>query len=302
MPSEKMPFKPMLATAIPTDQLSSLRFPLYASVKLDGIRATLQNGVLLSRSLKPIPNEYIQKAFRQMPLEGADGELIFGDPAAKDCFRQTESIVMSDDKPAGGIEYHIFDLKSDRGFADRYLTLCDAFEKLHNEFAITLVLQQYCYTVCEVTQFEEDALEVGYEGVMLRSPDGPYKSGRATLRSQDLLKLKRFEDSEAEILGVQEEMENTNAEFTNELGRTARSSHKAGKVGKGTLGALLVRDLKTKVEFAIGTGFDAAARSALWSQRAELVGKLVKYKYFPTGSKDKPRFPVFLGFRDKRDM
>jgi len=33
-----------------------------------------------------------------------------------------------------------------------------------------------------------------------------------------------------------------------------------------------------------------------------LMGKVVKYKSQPTGVKDKPRFPVFLGFRDKVDM
>jgi hypothetical protein len=32
------------------------------------------------------------------------------------------------------------------------------------------------------------------------------------------------------------------------------------------------------------------------------MGKVVKYKSQPTGVKDKPRFPVFLGFRDVVDM
>jgi DNA ligase-1 len=70
------------------------------------------------------------------------------------------------------------------------------------------------------------------------------------------------------------------------------------------LGNLIVRDLKTKVEFSIGTGFTNEMRIVLWAnhKRGEGLKKIVKYKYFPSGGKDKPRFPVFVGFRDKRDM
>jgi DNA ligase-1 len=68
------------------------------------------------------------------------------------------------------------------------------------------------------------------------------------------------------------------------------------------LGSLLVRDLKSKVEFEIGTGFTEQQRVELWLDRMNLRGKLVKYKSQPVGVKDKPRFPVFLGWRDRRDL
>ena len=47
-----MNFKPMLASQI--DDLSSVKYPVYASYKLDGIRAIIYQGVAYSRSLKPI--------------------------------------------------------------------------------------------------------------------------------------------------------------------------------------------------------------------------------------------------------
>ena len=56
----------------------------------------------------------------------------------------------------------------------------------------------------------------------------------------------------------------------------------------------------TGVEFEIGTGFTAAEREALWL--APPIGKIVKYKFFPVGVKDRPRHPVFLGFREAEDM
>ena len=137
---------------------------------------------------------------------------------------------------------------------------------------------------------------------MLRHPDGPYKHGRSTAKEGWLLKVKRFEDSEARIIGFSELMHNANEAKRNELGHLERSSHKANKVGKQMLGALTVQDLKTKVEFDIGTGFTEDQRRLLWATGDNLLGKVVKYKSQPTGVKEKPRFPVFLGFRDKVDM
>lgn len=112
-----------------------------------------------------------------------------------------------------------------------------------------------------------------------------------------MLKVKRFEDSEAEVLGTVEEMFNGNEAQRDELGRTKRSKAKAGLVGKGTMGALKVRDLKTKVEFEIGTGFTADDRARQWP-----TGLIVRYKFFAVGVKDKPRHPVYLGERDVKDM
>ena len=91
-----MPFKPMLAGT--HSDVAKLIFPLLASQKLDGLRATAQDGVLLSRSLKPLPNKYVQELFKNLP-QGLDGELIVGDPFAPDAFRKTTSLVMSDTKP-----------------------------------------------------------------------------------------------------------------------------------------------------------------------------------------------------------
>jgi spermidine/putrescine transport system substrate-binding protein len=113
---------------------------------------------------------------------------------------------------------------------------------------------------------------------MIRSLSGPYKQGRSTEAEGYLLKVKRFEDGEARIQEYYEEMENQNAEFTNELGRTARSSHKAGMVGKNRLGGFHVTGVGGRYD---GVYFDIASgamshemRSKLWETR-DLIGKLV---------------------------
>src|ERR1700676_223692 len=102
-----MTFKPMLAS--PIGDTPRLEFRILASIKLDGIRATQQGSWLLSRSLKQIPNRQIQEKFKALP-NLLDGELIYGDPGHKDCYRNTTSIVMSEDKDATGVKYYAFDI------------------------------------------------------------------------------------------------------------------------------------------------------------------------------------------------
>lgn len=300
-----MPFKPMLA-GTHTD-VSKLIFPLLASQKLDGLRATAQGGILLSRSLKPLPNKHVQELFKNLP-EGLDGELIVGDPLAPDAFRKTTRLVMSDDKPLNffpgeELQLYVFDMYGAEHFEKRLQNAADALMRMHNpRYGAKLVPHRVIYGIEELNAFEAEMLSKGAEGVMVRAPEGPYKEGRATEKSGWLVKVKRFEDSEAAIIGCYEEMENTNEQQVNELGRSKRSSAKEGLVPKGTLGGFEVRDLNTGVVFCIGSGFTAEMKAEYWQKRDKLVGSTVKYKYFPSGSKDKPRHPTFLGLRDERDM
>lgn len=286
-------FKPMLAAKC--DDLSVVQFPVMLSPKLDGVRAVVQNGVVLSRSLKPIPNPHVQRRFRH--LEGCDGELIVGHPYAHDVFRTTTSGVMSQTGEPD-VQFYVFD-NFIRPATPWWLRLDTG---VGIEPYVVVVPQTICYEVDTILDLEAAYLNMGYEGVMLRARDGSYKSGRSTLREGLLLKVKRFTDDEAEVLYMEERMHNGNEATTNELGRTARSSHQANMVPTGTMGALIVRDLKTGVVFSIGTGFDDAERARWWSLEDEAVGRIVKYKHFAVGSKDKPRFPVYVGERSQLDL
>lgn len=296
-----MTFKPMLAA--PIEDMSKLRYPLYASVKYDGIRATMQGGKLLSRTLKPIPNKNVQEMFAHLP-EGFDGELMFGNPAAKDVFQLTTSVVMSHSKQAAGIKFYAFDQFDSGLFHERTSNTYTQVFDMDDE-NVDYVSQRIIHNEEELLTYEETVLEAGFEGLILRSMDGPYKEGRSTEKQGWLLKLKRFVDAEAEVVGTYEEMENTNVATTNLLGRTERSTKKEGMVAKGTLGGFDVVGINgtfKEVNFQVASGLTAEQRERYWKHRKRLVGKILKYKYFPIGVKDKPRLPIFLGFRDKADM
>jgi DNA ligase-1 len=288
---------PLLAATM--KEINLLKFPMLASPKLDGVRCLIHDGVAYSRSLKPLPNAALQTLVKSaQQLNGLDGELIMGDPTAPNAFRKTMSKVMSDDEPIEGLTFWVFDVYDvDLTFERRYRALGSIKHRL-----VKVVPHVLVKTAAELEQLEKLYLGQGYEGVMLRDVYGRYKHGRSTAREGILLKLKRFCDSEAVVLRINELQINVNEQTTSPTGHKVRSSKKEGKVTAATMGSLTVRDLKTGVEFDLGTGFNEQDRMDWWRYGIGYKGGVVKYKYFPTGSKDKPRFPVYLGVRDRRDL
>ena len=98
-------FKPLLSCQVPLDKL---KFPMYCSTKLDGIRAVVIDSIVYSRSLKPIRNKYVQHLFGKEEYNGFDGELIVGDVYAKDVFQKTTSGVMSEEGTPN-VKFYVFD-------------------------------------------------------------------------------------------------------------------------------------------------------------------------------------------------
>ena len=288
--------KPMLGVAVDTTKLI---FPVYASPKLDGIRVIIKDNQVLSRNGKPIPNVFIQSLLKS--YHGLDGELIVGHPTHPNVFQLTTSGVMSIEGTPN-VRLYVFDCWYAEGGIDTRYNEVLKITQGSSIVDIEVVPQIIINSLEELYKFEEDCLAKGYEGVMFRYPNAPYKNGRSTVKEGALLKLKRFSDSEAYILGMEPLLRNHNKATKNALGHTERSSHKDNKIADNLLGALNVKDMHTGIEFSIGSGFTEEQRRDIWNKQIELIGSIVKYKYFEVGVKDKPRFPIFLGFRDKGDI
>jgi len=302
-----MPTRPMLAGTIEeAKHLSQLAWPMLASPKLDGIRCLIHPQLgPVTRTFKPIPNRFIHNALVSMgpELSYLDGELLtLRTDGSEEIFKDFNGI-QSDVMSYGGapeFQFHVFDDFTDINcpFNARILAARNRIRALrkHTDFI-------ECVHHVEVINQEEFLfiasahLDMGYEGTMLRSMDGPYKSGRSTFKQQWLLKWKPLEDAEAVIIGFEELERNVNEQTMSVLGLSKRSSHKAGKVKGGTLGKLLVRNCIDNEEFAIGTGFDNALRDTIWKDQDTYMGLTVCYKYQKFGMKNKPRQPSFKGFR-----
>lgn len=292
------PFKPLLAYTI--EDTAALLYPVLVSPKLDGIRCIGIHGMAMSRSMKPIRNKFIQSFFADGRFNGLDGELVVGDPTAEDCYLTTNSGVMSTEGEPD-FTYYVFDIIDDsRPFYTRIQDL--VYGRTDRLGRFKPLTHHWLVSEEELLDYEETQLRKGYEGVMVRSTLGQYKQGRSTAKEGIIGKLKRMSSDEAAIVGIVELERNTNEAVTDNLGHAKRSSHREGKVLGGTMGALAVRCLTTGCEFQIGTGFTAEQRDWFWTNKSDVVGKIVTYTHFLIGRKDLPRFPSFKGFRSLEDM
>jgi len=331
-----MPFKPTLSASI--DSENQIILPAYASPKLDGIRAVGTATGLLSRSLKRIPNIATQEAYKlaletHPQLVGLDGELTISytphslaywldEKGAKHGgiggdYNNIQSVIMSANKQALNVCWNVFDVWDEdpaKSFTQRSQRLK---MKLNNNlicfyqddlptspvFNVCTVPQTLITSLEQLEAYEAKQLGLGYEGVMLRSPTGPYKYGRSTVRQFYLAKLKRFQDSEAKIVDFVEQESNLNEATIGELGQTKRSAHKANKVGKNTLG-VLIAEHPTFGQIRVGTGqgLTAHLRKEIWDNQPKYEGQIIKFKYQAIGTQDKPRLPIFVGFRSPEDI
>lgn len=233
-----------------------------------------------------------------------------GDATAEDAYRRTSSAVMSyESEDIVHARLHAFDIWNDpfSPFDERYGSLLGRMSNLPSW--VEIVPNALLHDMEMLNEYEQRRLSEGHEGVILRRRDALYKEGRGTPTKGQLIKLKRFDDAEGRIVGVHELFHNGNEATINALGYTEHSGHKENLVPMDTLGAVEV-SLDMNPDFAksasqsvrIGTGFTAQMREDLWKDRDNLLGKIVKYKYFKIGVKDAPRFPVFLGLRDADDI
>lgn len=289
----------MLAVSI-TD-LSKLQYPVLVTPKLDGIRCLKVNGKALTRKFKPIPNHHVRNYIEKYCPDGFDGEIICHGKT----FNEIQSLIMTEEGEPE-FQYWVFDYVKDNievPYEQRIQHLVKWMQNDPNMVSIIVLLPELIPDGLHLQIAENDyVLCRGYEGLMIRSVSGPYKCGRSTEKEGYLLKLKRMQDSEAEIIGFEEKLHNNNEATKDELGHTKRSHKKANLAPADTLGAILVKDINSGVEFSIGTGFDDETRKDIWLNRDKYLGKYVTYQFQAAGQKDKPRFPSFKGFRDIRDI
>lgn len=286
--------RPMLAASV--DDVKRIEFPVICTPKIDGIRCLKINGNIVTRSFKPLPNTKVRVILQKILPNGADGELICGN------FQNTTSIFMSRDAPVSAFTYYWFDYtqKPSQPYEERLEYIknyeCEDIEGV----TIIKLLGTLIKSLEDLRIFEEECLRKGFEGVIIRAIRGLYKCNRSTIREGYMLKLKRFKDAEAKIIGWTELEHNENSTIVNELGLARRSTHKENMKKSGLLGSLVVTG--GGIEFSIGSGFTHEQRTTFWQQRHQIIGKIVKFKYFEQGVKVAPRFPIFMGFRSSLDL
>jgi len=313
--------KPMLASD--ADE-SKIQFPVAGLPKIDGVRGLNMHGGLTGRSLKLFGNRYTTNFFSQDFFKGFDGELAAERETHPDLCRITTSAT-STIKGEPFILWWLFDYitsdTKDLGYLTRHRVLEQRVAFLQSQpdcqpwaGHLRVVPTTILRSQEELNAFDERCLESGYEGTILRAIDGKHKQGRSTVREGGLLRIKRFIESEAIVEGIVEGESNQNEAQVNELGLQFRSSHQENMVPNGLVGSLLCRAIATVKDgqrvvincgdpITVSPGnMDHCFRKYYFENKHELVGKIIKFKFFPKGIKDKPRFPTFVTIRSPADM
>ena len=295
-----MKIKPLLSCEVSVDNIN---FPIYISTKFDGIRAMVIDGVVYSRSMKPIRNEYIQKLFGKEEYQGFDGELIVGDIYAKDVFQKTTSGVMSKDGEPD-VTFHVFDLWNlpDEDYESRQRTLQDLLLQDSTMSSVVYTMIRKCYTVEDLEFFLKREEKVGGEGLIGRNPKGRYKYGRSTPKEQFSMKFKFFVQEEFEVVGFTERMHNSNEQKRDELGYAERSSSREGMIPMNTLGSLVLKYGDDTFNCGVGVGLTEELRKFIWENKEKYLGSLASIRFMSVGMDKLPRIPTLLGFRDIDDM
>lgn len=285
---------------------NNIQLPTWAQPKIDGVRGLNLDGNLVGRSLKVFKNKALTAKFSKPKYQGLDGELAFGNETSGSLCRDTTSAVNTITGPADGFVWHVFDLVTEETvklpYLERYDLLRKKVEELGEDF-IKLVPYVRLDAATEVEAYDEKSLAAGYEGTILRNPNSMYKEGRPGKKEQQLMRIKRFSDSEALVLAVVEGRTNLNEAVINELGRSERSSHAENQVPNGLVGSLTCKDLESGLEITVSPGeMDHAERRHFFVNPQEIVGKTITYKSFKKGVKTLPRFPTFKNIRSAEDI
>jgi len=296
-------FKPMLAPNETID-IKTLKYPLLASYKLDGIRCIFKNGQMYSRALKQFPNIKLRERFEVLSNDFKCSELIAdGELLAKSLtFNELSGITRQLDKELPkDLYFYCFDAILKDNFDETFKTRSDRVSRIVKEVPYLKILPQFIVnTPEEIEPLYEKALAWGCDGLILRDPNGRYKFGRGTIKEGLIYKMKPFKTFDSKIISVIQatEVREGAEKKINELGRSVTSKKKDDRIliQKASAFGVMYQDKELKVTIAMTD----EEKNEVWKNKNKYIGKWIEYKGMLVGAKDLPRHPVFLRFRDDK--
>ena len=265
------PALPALAADAPALLLAQVYRPglplqdYWVSEKYDGVRGFWDGRTLRTRGGETVQAPaWFTAGWPEVPM---DGELWAG----RGRFSHAQSTTRQQqpgDVAWRQIRFMVFDLPGDKGTFDQRLPALNALVESLGQPWVQAVPQRRVANDAALQALLHRTVRAGSEGLMLHRGASLYRAGR----SDDLIKVKTHEDTEARVV-----------------------AHLPGK-GRhaGRLGALLV-EMPSGQRFRLGAGFSDADR-----ERPPPVGSWVTYRFRGTHDGGLPRFASFV--REREDM
>jgi DNA ligase-1 len=253
-------------------EASRCRFPMLASLKIDGVRATwiAKRQGFFSRN----GHEYygLGHLIPYLPthLGEIDGELYIPGKTFQESSGDIRSSRVSPDAV-----FLVFDLPGyASSFTERYLHMLHTFPPMHEDGPpVKCVGHHEVHSSADIKDYLDWALRWGYEGLVLKTPNYAYQRKR----SWDWMKLKPSDTADLVVVGAYEG-EDKNA---------------------GKLGGITVRYGHKLVN--VGTGFSDEQRAEFWPNFEPLLGRVVEVEFMEETDGGSLRHPVFKGFRYDKD-
>jgi DNA ligase-1 len=230
-----------------------------------------------------------EEMMRLMPdhicLDGEITLLVRGNLSSKEAYKETMKIVRTKDKEKHGIKMLVFDAMPVSDFKTQTSSMTyiqrrqmlDCMSAFAYDGARYFELLPILYRgsdTSKITEILEEEVANGEEGIMINICDAPY----SFKRTNDLLKVKKMQTMDLEIIGFEEG---------------------EGRLS-GKLGAILVRYKNGNV-VKVGSGFSDDLRVTIWNNQSDYLGAICEIQYFEETTNadggESLRFPIFKDFR-----
>lgn len=259
---------PMIPDKIDTlalyTSLSAIKYPVMVTPKVRGVRClTLDDGYAVGIDLQRIPNFFIGYELSNYGMGGLDGVITIRGELDKSAIVDK----VKDVKAIVKFEYHVFDLwaMTHNDYDDRAADLArllpvhprPSMLRVHNPATV--------HDVDGLVNYWNKCVDDGYDGVMVRQPDGMY-----TMHGKPA------------PMGMLDDLS---------MHSTGTGTILLGKGGNDRLDSFWVRD-RAGNNFYVAHGYTEAQREFFWKTRKQHVGYDLTYRYNPGASV--PRNPVFV--------
>ena len=215
-----------------------------------------------------------------------DGEITLldkGTLSSKEQYKETMKIVRTKDPEKHGIKMLVFDWMlvedfknqlNDVPYKYRRSTLELLFCSTNFKYFELLPLLYLGTDTSKIAELLSEQTTAGEEGIMINIYDAPYSFSR----TNDLLKVKKMNTLDLEVIGFEEG---------------------SGRLS-GTLGAILVRYKDNNI-VRVGSGFSDELRKEIWEHQTDWLKRICEIQYFEettnAGDGVSLRFPVFKDVR-----
>jgi ATP-dependent DNA ligase len=299
-------FKPQLApndllSVEAANQLSEDEY--FLQYKVDGLRGVVREGDIRTRSMKKFPNRALDERMEDLRISSYESNYhIDGEFDSESIpFNELSGILRSFDKPLpDDLVFKIFDI---------FDPLQPSLPALHRWRKANRLQIKNCEIMINLpwpADFAEafkSALDAGYEGLMVKRKDAPYKLGRGTYKQGIVFKMKPYETFDEKIISLVQAtiVRDTALRTINELGRSVTSKKKGDRVLTESCSSVWVSHNGKELKVSLAP-FSHKKREEVWNNPDEWIGKYIEYKGMMVGAKDLPRHAMIVRKREDKDV